>query len=157
MQASLLTTQSNAFRLPLHAVGWTVAVPEGFAIAPKCWRFFSSGPIHTAYMSGLIRDNGLQSSLNRGTFYGYRNHAGEIEGVALIGHATLMETATSKRSRRLRRQAQQCKSVHMIMCEENRIEKFWSYYAAARPRDASRLPRTAFRTSLAQWKLRNRL
>src|SRR6185436_20691196 len=54
--------------------------------------FLSRRPIHTVAMVGFIHDNGLVSTLNRGTFYGCRNYEGNLEGVALIGHATLLET-----------------------------------------------------------------
>ena len=54
-------------------------------------RFLAERPLHTAVMSGFIRDNGLESELNRGRFYGYRNKAGTLEGVSLIGHATFIE------------------------------------------------------------------
>src|SRR5207249_9985914 len=66
-----------------------------------------------------------------GTFYGCRNYLGQLEGVALIGHATLMETISDRALQAFAETAQQCKSVHMIMCEEDRIDKFWGYYAAA--------------------------
>src|SRR5713226_5719413 len=54
--------------------------------------FLSAHPLLTFVMTGWIRDNGLVSQLNRGTFYGSRNQRGELDGVALIGHVTLFET-----------------------------------------------------------------
>jgi ribosomal protein S18 acetylase RimI-like enzyme len=92
--------------------------------------FLETRAIYTAYLAGLVRDNGLQNPLNRGNFYGYRNQAGQLEGVALIGHATLLETASDEAIRAFAQTAQRCKAVHMIMCEENRLEKFWGFYAA---------------------------
>lgn len=56
-------------------------------------RSLNRRPIHCAYLLGLILDNGLISSLNRGTFYPYRNYLGEIQGVVLLGHAMIIETA----------------------------------------------------------------
>ena len=56
--------------------------------------FLADRPLHTVSLTGLIEDNGLVSPLNRGAFYGCRNRQGQLEGVALIGHATLMETTT---------------------------------------------------------------
>src|SRR5689334_2357107 len=53
--------------------------------------FLATRPVHTVALRGFIRDNGLESSRNRGKFYGYRNCEGQLEGVALIGHATLVE------------------------------------------------------------------
>src|SRR4030095_10031966 len=54
--------------------------------------FLFTRPVHTVCMVSYIRDNGIESPLNRGTFYGYRNEDGRLEGLALIGHATLVET-----------------------------------------------------------------
>ena len=54
--------------------------------------FLSARPLHTFIMSSWIKDNGLVSSLNRGTFYGYRDESRELRGVALVGHVTLFET-----------------------------------------------------------------
>src|SRR5690349_16576504 len=36
--------------------------------------FLSARPLHTVFMMGLIRDNGLLSPRNRGSFYGSRNY-----------------------------------------------------------------------------------
>src|SRR5688500_475042 len=56
--------------------------------------FLSARPLHTVFLAGFIRDNGLVSLLNRGTFYAARGREGRLEGVALIGHATLIEART---------------------------------------------------------------
>jgi predicted GNAT family acetyltransferase len=93
--------------------------------------FLTRRPIHTVGMVGLIKDNGLVNSLNRGTFYGCRNVEGQLEGVALIGHATLMETTTDRAVEALARIAQSCTTGHLIMGEKERIDEFWNYYAEA--------------------------
>lgn len=85
-------------------------------------------PLYTAYLAGMIRDNGIESPLNRGTFHGYRNQLDELEGVALIGHATLMETSSDQAIQAFAQTAQHCQRVHLIMFEENRINKFWGGY-----------------------------
>jgi uncharacterized protein len=56
--------------------------------------FLSLRPIHTVYMAGLIRDNGLISPLNRGRFYAYRNLKGKLEGVAFVGPKMVFEAHT---------------------------------------------------------------
>lgn len=86
-------------------------------------------PIHTVYLAGLIRDNGIRNALNRGTFYGYRNRLGELEGVALIGHVILMEASSEQAIQAFAQTAQNCQAVHLIMFEENRLDKFWASYA----------------------------
>lgn len=91
--------------------------------------FLAQRPLHTVALVGFIGDNGLVSPLNRGTFYGCRNRKGQIEGVALIGHATLMETTTDRALEAFAKLAQKCTSAHMIMGEKQRIDDFWNYYA----------------------------
>ncbi len=93
--------------------------------------FLGRHPIQTVGMVGLIHDNGLQSPLNRGAFFGCRNYLGQLEGVALIGHATLMETDSDRALKAFAQTAQTCTSAHLIMCKEDRIDKFWGYYAEA--------------------------
>jgi len=90
--------------------------------------FLSQRPMHTVGMVGFIRDNGLVSERNRGTFYGCRNQQGKLEGVALIGHATLMETSSDRALQAFADLARQS-STHLIMGEEERINEFWNYYS----------------------------
>ena len=97
--------------------------------AAEALRFLASRPIHTVALRSFIRDNGLDSPLNRGKFYGYRNAEGQLEGVALIGHATLIETSTDRALEAFARRAQECTSTHMIMGEQERIKEFWGYYS----------------------------
>ena len=93
--------------------------------------FLAQRPIHTVAMVGLIHDNGIVSPLNRGIFYGCRDLNGRLEGVALVGHATLMETVSDRALAALAQVAQQCAQTHMIMGEQERVADFWSHYAAA--------------------------
>lgn len=91
--------------------------------------FLAERPLHTVVMSGHIRDNGLESPFNRGRFHACRNGQGRLEGIALIGHATLVETRTEAALAAFARLAQANPRAHMIMGEEERIERFWKYYA----------------------------
>jgi GNAT superfamily N-acetyltransferase len=91
--------------------------------------FLERRPIQTAMLAGLIRDNGLRSHFNRGYFYGCRNRAGEFEGVALVGHATLFETSTDRALETLAGVAQRCEATHMIMGETNLLNQFWGFYS----------------------------
>ncbi len=92
--------------------------------------FLSQRPLHTVTMVGFIRDNGLVSDLNRGTFFGYRDHNGELQGVALIGHATLIETHSDEALRAFAAVAQTCTTTHMLLGERDQISAFWRYYSA---------------------------
>ncbi len=112
----------------------TASAPDGVELLndenlDEVLSFLGRHPIQTVGMVGLIHDNGLQSPLNRGAFYGCRNYLGQLEGVALIGHATLMETDSDRALKAFAQTAQSCTSAHMIMCKEDRIDKFWGYYA----------------------------
>jgi uncharacterized protein len=90
--------------------------------------FLSRRPIHTVALVGFIRDNGLVNPLNRGTFYSCRNRSGLLEGVALVGHATLMETTTDRALERFAELAKKCFTAHMIMGESERVDYFWRQY-----------------------------
>ena len=103
-------------------------------------KFLAQRPIHTVAMMSLIHDNGLVSPYNRGTFYGCRDLNGQLEGVALVGHATLMETVSDRALAALAQIARECPSTHMIMGEKERVADFWSHYS-----DAGRRQRLACR------------
>jgi ribosomal protein S18 acetylase RimI-like enzyme len=125
---SISPTSSNAqfFPTPSAANGVELLHDENLH---EVLSFLGRHPIQTVAMVGLIHDNGLQSPLNRGAFYGCRNYLGQLEGVALIGHATLMETDSDRALKAFAHTAQGCTSAHLIMCKEDRIDKFWGYYA----------------------------
>jgi uncharacterized protein len=108
--------------------------------ASEVLQFLSQRPIHTVAMMSLIRDNGIVSSFNRGTFYGCRDLNGQLEGVALVGHATLMETVSDRALAALAQVARECPNTHMIMGEKERVADFWSHYS-----DAGRRQRLACR------------
>jgi uncharacterized protein len=90
--------------------------------------FLSERPLHTIYLAGFILDNGVVSPLNRGSFYGYRNSKGQLEGVALIGHATLFEIRSSEALAAFASVAQKSTRTHMLMGEMEKVEHFWSLY-----------------------------
>lgn len=99
--------------------------------------FLAARPVHTVYMASLMRDNGVESALNRGTFYGCRDSAGDLVGVALVGHATLVETRCDEALEAFALLARGCTTCYLIRGEQDVIEKFWKYYStndAAPPR-----------------------
>lgn len=91
--------------------------------------FLAERPVHTVCLAGFIRDNGLVSPHNRGTFFGCRNSEGRLEGVALIGHAILLEARTTRAMREFGLLAQAYQRVHLVLGEKESIEQFWNYYA----------------------------
>jgi len=96
---------------------------------PEVLDFLEARPAQTAMLSGLIRDNGLRSDFNRGDFFGCRNEHGELEGVALIGHATLFETRSERALYSLANRAQNCTGTHMLMGAQDGVQMFWEFYA----------------------------
>lgn len=94
--------------------------------------FLKVRPVHTVIMASFIRDNGMESADNRGKFYGYRNSSGELEGVALIGHTTLIEARSEKALKAFAKKAQTSETpIKVMMSHGDAIERFWNYYAAA--------------------------
>src|SRR5215203_6945098 len=83
--------------------------------------FLMQRPIHTVAMISMIYDNGLESPLNRGTFYGVRDLNGNLEGVGLVGHATLLETVSDRALEALATVARTHTSTHMILAEQERV------------------------------------
>ncbi len=91
--------------------------------------FLAERPLHTFVMAGHIRDNGLESPHNRGSFHACRDQEQRLEGVVLIGHATLFEARTKAALEALAQLAQSWPAAHMIMGEQEKIDYFWKYYA----------------------------
>lgn len=91
--------------------------------------FLAERPLHTVYLSGFILDNGVVSLLNRGSFYGYRNSSGRLEGVALIGHATLFEIRSGEALAAFASLAQNSSRTHVLMGEREKVEHFWKLYS----------------------------
>lgn len=109
--------------------------------------FLSERPLHTVYMTGCILDNGIISPLNRGSFYGYRNGEGQLEGVALIGHATLFETRSDEALIAFANLAQKSTRTHVLLGEMDKVVTFWSHYA-----DGGQAPRLMCRELLFEQK-----
>jgi uncharacterized protein len=94
--------------------------------------FLAVRPIHTVIMAGLIRDNGLFSPLNRGSFYACRDAAQQLVGIALIGHVTMLETQNDTALQIFAVLAQQQhQRAHALLGEQQKIERFWHFYAPA--------------------------
>lgn len=141
---TLTLTNKNSMPLPITQL---TAQPRSFATSRKMnlqsptirllaeqdknetLAFLNQRPVHTINMMGLIRDNGMESTANRGSFYGYHNEYGTLEGVALIGHATLVETRTDRAMETFARLAQDCLKKHVIFGEQERMQEFWNYYS----------------------------
>ena len=90
--------------------------------------FLAERPLHTVGMAGLILENGLTSPLNRGDFYACRDASGELEGVALIGHATLIEAHSDEALEAFAQLARNNSRAHLIRGEQEMIERFLDYY-----------------------------
>ena len=92
--------------------------------------FLAARPIHTVFMSSLIRDNGLANPRNRGSFYACRNAKGQLEGLGLLGHATVIESRSDDALLAFARLARNCFNAHLIRGEHNTIDSFWKHYAS---------------------------
>jgi ribosomal protein S18 acetylase RimI-like enzyme len=126
----------------IHDQG-TVAAPSFFPVGGETPRvsaladraeaevvaFLSRRPLHTFNLLGFILDNGLVSPLNRGTFYAYRDEAGRLEGVALVGHVTLFEAHTERAVAAFARIARGCASKHIFLGEQEKVALFRNHYA----------------------------
>jgi predicted GNAT family acetyltransferase len=98
--------------------------------------FLSQRPSHTVFMAGLIRDNGLVSASNRGTFYGCRDQQDRLSGVALIGPKTLIEAPNQSALEVFANLTPNNLSSHLIRGEQPQIDHILRKYA-----ETDRLPR----------------
>jgi len=96
--------------------------------------FLAERPIHTVFLASLIRDNGLVSFHNRGSFFGWRNHSGKLGGVALIGHATILEARTDEALAAFADVTKEARMPHLIRGERKITDSFWKYYATEQQR-----------------------
>jgi GNAT superfamily N-acetyltransferase len=99
--------------------------------------FLDVRPVHTVVMTSFINDNGIESELNRGVYYGYRGRDGKLEGVALIGHSTLVEARSDQALRALAFMARHAETpLHLVMSSGDAATRFWNYMT-----DGRRAPR----------------
>ncbi|NOT48312.1 MAG: hypothetical protein HOP17_11255 [Acidobacteria bacterium] len=92
-------------------------------------KFLAFRPVHTVVMASFIADNGMESEFNRGQYYGYRGTDGSLEGVALIGHSTLVEARSDNALTALAITARSARTpIHLIMSSGDTAQRFWSRY-----------------------------
>ncbi|HEX8161483.1 MAG TPA: GNAT family N-acetyltransferase [Pyrinomonadaceae bacterium] len=94
--------------------------------------FLGGRPVHTVILAGLLREYGTHVAAPQGTFYGCRDGQGRLEGVALIGRATMFEAHTGAALAAFAELARASPSVRMIMGEEAALQQFLSHYASGR-------------------------
>ena len=97
----------------------------------EVWDFLSARPIHTVFLKGFIKENGLVNERNRGKFYACREVKGRLIGVALFGQITLMEAHTDAALRAFADYARGGTSTYMILGEQEKVERFWNSYSAS--------------------------
>ncbi|QQS42562.1 MAG: GNAT family N-acetyltransferase [Acidobacteriota bacterium] len=91
--------------------------------------FLKARPVHTVVMASFLKDNGFESEFNRGSYYGYRAEDGKLEGVALIGHSTLIEARSEDALAAFAIQAGRSETpIHVMMSEGRAIERFWELF-----------------------------
>lgn len=94
--------------------------------------FLKVRPVHTVVMSSFIKDNGIESEDNRGKFYGFRDNKGNLSGIALIGHTTLIETQSEEALIAFALTARTSETpIKVMMSDGKTVERFWNYFAEA--------------------------
>jgi len=96
---------------------------------PEALRFLAERPIHTVFLATVMRDNGAVSPNNRGTFYVCRDQSKKIEGIALIGHATIVEARTDHAVAAFAQLAAPSQHAYLIRGERRTVETFWQHYS----------------------------
>ena len=128
MTSTMQQEYSDGFKTPGSIREPLSAQPLSDAEVSEVLDFLAVRPIHTVFMSSLIRDNGVVSYLNRGSFFGCRNERGTLVGVVLLGHATLIETESSECIKAFAQLARNHSPSHLIRGEQEKIASFWNYF-----------------------------
>lgn len=95
----------------------------------KTLSFLGRRPVHTAILRGMIRRNGIAGENNRGHFYGYYDARGELQGVALIGAASLFETRRDDALAAFARLARENSASCTLVVEQEQADLFWRHYS----------------------------
>lgn len=69
-------------------------------------KLLAENPLRSVHLRGMLLDNGLTHTSNRGRFFGYFEN-NQLVGVALLGHATMIYTRPEAEAEALRYFAQQ--------------------------------------------------
>lgn len=97
--------------------------------------FLCRRPVHTVMMMSFISDNGLTSEHNRGQFYGARGANGQLEGIALVGHTTLVEARSEQALRAFAAAAKKSATpIKLMMSDGRNIEDFWQHFSGGTSR-----------------------
>ncbi len=113
---------------PLPPPGSFVVAPLSKGNEANVLSALSNPSLTNVIMSGFIRDNGLESPLNRGRFYACHNDRNELTGVALIGHTILFEAFDETTIQLFATLARTNPAKHLLMGEHNAVRQFWTSY-----------------------------
>ncbi|HYN85114.1 MAG TPA: GNAT family N-acetyltransferase [Pyrinomonadaceae bacterium] len=91
--------------------------------------FLAAKPVHNVGLAGLVRDNGVESLLNRGRFHTCRTGRGALVGVALVGHVVLFDARSDAAIEAVALVARAATRKHLLMGEAEGVERFWEFYA----------------------------
>ena len=92
-------------------------------------RFLAQRPLQSFGLLGMISDNGLDSPHNRGDFYAYRDARGHLEGIALIGHNTVLDARSDAAIASFTRLAKAAANPFLLLAPEPQMARFVEYYA----------------------------
>jgi uncharacterized protein len=93
--------------------------------------YLSKRPISTVIIAGWIHERGIVSEANRGTFYGYFDGDGRLDGVALIGRATMFETQNQRALHEFAKLTKTCETVRMVMGEQEKMEVMLRHFVSS--------------------------
>jgi GNAT superfamily N-acetyltransferase len=113
----------------------------------EAFDFLTAPQLNSVIMYGFLADNGLSVKLNRGEYYGFRNSAGELEGLALIGHSTVFDTRSDAATEAFARLARRSVTpINMIMAANNQADGFFDVYSEGMYQPRKRCIELAFET-----------
>src|SRR2546423_14504027 len=116
-----LNAKAASATLPSAAAKSLTTLPLKAESEAEVLDFLKGPSVHNVVMSGFIRDNGIESKLHRGCFYGCRNDSGSLEGVALIGHGMFIQARSNPAIREFASVAQGLRNANMIIADPDNL------------------------------------
>lgn len=116
--------------LPANATS-SVVTPLSHGNEASVLSVLATPSLTNVIMSGFIRDNGLVSPLNRGSFFACHDELKNLTGIALIGHTMLFEAFDEGAIQAFAALARRNSANHLLMGEHNSVRQFWNHYSVS--------------------------
>lgn len=102
--------------------------------------FLQRNPVYSFSLSMFITNNGLESSENRGSFYGFFDRNKILSAIALVGWHTIFAVSSEDVIQDISQFVQKLPQLHLILGTKSEMKRFWNYFPLAKKAERKDLP-----------------